>query len=152
MDNEKNWYPKYPSIHVSKDNWYPCIQVSMYPWYPSIHWSKYPTIQKKSVSKISKYLDIRKKWYPLIPMCDWNQVSVSETKTKVQFWYQYQSRFFYQNFFFQFKRKNHVSHFWGDRSFYKLKKPTCSKLICKYLKFGNNFCFGAFLCGKNTPY
>ena len=72
MDNEKNWYPKYPSIHVSKENWYPCIQVSMYPWYPSIHLSKYPTIQKKSVSKISKYPDIRKKWYPSIPSKSWS--------------------------------------------------------------------------------
>ena len=45
MDNGKNWYPKYPSIHVSKENGYPCIHVSMiskYPWYPNIQLSKYP--------------------------------------------------------------------------------------------------------------
>ena len=33
--------------------------VSKFPWYPSIH-----DIQ---VSMVSKYPDIRKKWYPLIP-------------------------------------------------------------------------------------
>ena len=60
--------------------------------------------------------------------------------------------FFTRTFFFNLKEKIMFPTFWGDRSFYKLKKPTCSKLICKYLKFGNNFCFGAFLCGKNTPY
>ena len=60
MDNEKNWYPKYPSIHVSKENWYPCIQVSMYlryPWYPSIHLSNYPkkiSIQDIQVSGYQK--------------------------------------------------------------------------------------------------
>ena len=46
----------YPSIHVSK---YPCIH--------DIQVSIYPSIQKKSVSKISKYPDIQKKWYPSIP-------------------------------------------------------------------------------------
>ena len=47
----------YPSIHVSK--------IFMISKYPLIQLS-----QKKSVSKISKYLDIRKKWYPLIPTCN----------------------------------------------------------------------------------
>ena len=38
--------------------------------YPSVHdiqVSNYPSIQKKSVSKISMYSDIWKKWYPLVP-------------------------------------------------------------------------------------
>ena len=39
----------------------------MYPWIQDIQVSAYPSIQKKSVSKISKYPDIRKKWYPSIP-------------------------------------------------------------------------------------
>ena len=67
MDNEKNWYPKYPSIHVSKENGYPCIHISMYPSIHDIQVSNYPSIQKKLVSKISKYPDIKKKWYPSIP-------------------------------------------------------------------------------------
>ena len=67
MDNEKIWYPKYPSIHVSKENGYPCIQVSMYPSIHDIQVSNYPSIQRKSVSKISMYPDIWKKWYPSIP-------------------------------------------------------------------------------------
>ena len=55
-------YPKKMDIHVSK---YPCIQVCMISKYPIIQVSK-----KKSVSKISMYPDIRKKWYPLIPSSD----------------------------------------------------------------------------------
>ena len=55
-------YPKKTDIHVSK---YLCIHVSMISKYPLIQVSK-----KKSVSKISKYPDIRKKWYPLIPSPD----------------------------------------------------------------------------------
>ena len=47
MDNEKNGYP--------------CIQVSMYPNIHDIQVSTYPSIQRKSVSKIFKYPDIRKK-------------------------------------------------------------------------------------------
>ena len=47
MDNEKNWYPKYPSIHVSKENGYPCIHISMYPSIHDIQVSNYPSIQKK---------------------------------------------------------------------------------------------------------
>ena len=39
----------------------------MYPCIHDIQVSTYPSIQKKSVSKISKYPDIKKKWYPLIP-------------------------------------------------------------------------------------
>ena len=46
-------YPKKMDIHVSN---YPCIQVCMISKYPIIQVSK-----KKSVSKISKYPDIRKK-------------------------------------------------------------------------------------------
>ncbi len=39
----------------------------------------------------------------LLVVCSWNHGSVSETETKVQFRYWYQSRFFFQNrnFFFQ---------------------------------------------------
>ena len=55
-------YPKKTDIHLSK---YPCIQLSMISKYPLIQVSK-----KKSVSKISKYPDIRKKWYPLIPILE----------------------------------------------------------------------------------
>ena len=39
----------------------------MYPFIHEIQVSTYPSIQKKSVSKISKHPDIRKKWYPSIP-------------------------------------------------------------------------------------
>ena len=56
MDNEKNWYPKYPSIHVSKENWYPCIQVSMYPSIHDIQVSTYPSIQK---NQYPRYPSIR---------------------------------------------------------------------------------------------
>ena len=82
MDNEKNWYPKYPSIHVSKENGYPCIQVSMYPNIHDIQVSTYPSIQRKSVSKISKYPDIRKKWYPLIPNYSTYSQKLGEDFTK----------------------------------------------------------------------
>ena len=64
MDNEKNWYTKYPSIHVSKDNWYPCIQVSMYPCIHNIQVSKknqyprYPSIRISEKSGIHSSLNI----------------------------------------------------------------------------------------------
>ena len=61
-------------------------------------------------------------------MYDQNQVSVSGTETKVQFWYQYWSQnFSFRNFFFH-KRflKNQIfvmfSHFLGNTDFYKLQK------------------------------
>ena len=60
-------YPKKTYIHVSK---YPSIHDIQVSTYPSIQLSK-----KKSVSKISKYPDIRKKWYPSIPkymVPNWN--------------------------------------------------------------------------------
>ena len=104
MDNEKNWYPKYPSIHVCKENWYPCIQVSMYPWIQDIQVSAYPSIQKKSVSKISKYPDIRKKWYPSIPndnitlkCCFFEKKIFSKAFSKTRYTYMYKYRFAREN-------------------------------------------------------
>ena len=69
------------SIHVSKENGYPCIQVSMYPSMHDIQVSK-----KKSVSKISMYPDIWKKWYPLIPTWGsfWQKHSLLHTIQKLK--------------------------------------------------------------------
>ena len=70
------------SIQVSKENEYPCIQVSVYPSMHDIQLSNYPSIQKKSVSKISMYPDIQKKWYPLIPICIATSTLCSEERGK----------------------------------------------------------------------
>ena len=72
MDNEKNWYPKYPSIHVSKENGYPCIHISMYPSIHDIQVSNYPSIQKK--------------WYPRYPNIRISKKSGIRPSLQVKHW------------------------------------------------------------------
>ena len=93
-------------------------------------------------------------WYILV-VYDRNQVLVSGTETKVQFWYRCRSRIFFfwnRNFLFQiFLMFPHF--FLGDMSL-KIKlenKPRSSKIIWKYLRFGSKFGFKALLWWKKYP-
>ena len=75
------------SIYKSQ-NWFQfnVLKESKYPSLHDIQVSNYPSIQKKSVSKISMYPDIRKKWYPLIPSF-FRQVVHSGLWPRLDGWY-----------------------------------------------------------------
>ena len=61
-----------------------------------------------------------------------NQVSLWGTKTKVQFWYQYRSRFVFLMF----------SPFQGNKSFYKLENDQILKNNLKLFNIWQKFGFG----------
>ena len=89
--------------------------------------------------------------------CDRNQVSVSGAKTKVQFWYRYQSRFFFLKPKFFSSKFFKYSHFFWFLWRYKFLKAwnwtQIFKINLKIFNIWQQIWFkGAFYVWKNAPY